>query len=272
MKIASKTADRKQLVKALEEATGLKSRYLFSPSFAYEIGPYTVERSGDLVVEDADASKEVLAALLAKELIELPEETEEEASTIISLPLDQHSGRSLKNLIFLLHSKSVLLGRAVGRPGAYHVDEKLITALDEKIPEKTEDVLQILSEIGEEHLRGISFEGGKIGISYPYTTDPDRVQTYMQLSELMVKMAQDQVRVQPDKSKTTNEKYTFRVWLMRLGMKGDEYKTARKILLENLKGNGAFRTKDQMDAAREKLKAQRAAEKEAASETAFEAL
>ena len=42
------------------------------------------------------------------------------------------------------------------------------------------------------------------------------------------------------KTETDNDKYTFRVWLMRLGMIGNEYKLVRKILLQNLDGNGAY--------------------------------
>ncbi|MBZ4647626.1 MAG: hypothetical protein JG777_3115, partial [Clostridia bacterium] len=38
------------------------------------------------------------------------------------------------------------------------------------------------------------------------------------------------------------DKFTFRVFLIRLGMVGDEYKDTRKILLENLEGNSAFRS------------------------------
>jgi hypothetical protein len=38
-----------------------------------------------------------------------------------------------------------------------------------------------------------------------------------------------------------NEKFAFRVFLIRLGFVGDEYKTARKILLRNLSGNSAFK-------------------------------
>ena len=79
-------------------------------------------------------------------------------------------------------------------------------------------------------------------------------------------------RVFSDRCKITNEKYTFRVWLMRLGMMGSEYKTARKLLLRNLKGNAAFRTKDQAEIAKDKLKAQRDAEKEIAAETDFDKL
>ncbi len=47
-----------------------------------------------------------------------------------------------------------------------------------------------------------------------------------------------------------NEKYTFRVWLLRLGMIGDEFKTARKHLLDHLDGNIAW--KDPMQAVRQK--------------------
>lgn len=273
MKIASKVTERKQLVKALEEATGLKGKYLFSPSFAYEVGPYTVDRSGTLVVEDADAQEEVLAALATKDLIEFEQEdSPDETATIISLPMADHDGRSLKNLVFMLHSKETLMGKAVGRPGWYKVSEKLITDLDEQAPKSTEDFMKILEEAGDGSMQGLSFEDGKIGLFFPYTTDPDQINTYMQLTTLMVKTAKEQARVQPDKCKVTNEKYTFRVWLMRLGMKGEEYKTARKLLLGNLKGHAAFRTKDQAEAAREKLKKQRAEAKEAADELAFEEL
>ena len=38
-----------------------------------------------------------------------------------------------------------------------------------------------------------------------------------------------------------NEKYAFRCFLLRLGFIGEEYKQARKILLKNLTGNGAWK-------------------------------
>ena len=273
MKIASITNDRKKLVKALEEATGLTAKYLYAPSFAYEIGPYTVDRAGIITVEDSEASAEVLAFLEARDLIKQDTETSEDATaTIISLPLEGHTGRSLKNLVFMLHSKSVLLGKAVGWPGLYRVSEKMISALEQKTPGDTEEFLKMLEGAGEDAIKGLSFEEGKIGFFFPYTTDPDRLHAYMQLTTLMAKTAKEQNRVQPDKSKVTNEKYTFRVWLMRLGMLGDEYKLPRRILMQNLKGNAAFRTMDQKEAALERLRVKRAAEKEAASELAFEEL
>lgn len=40
---------------------------------------------------------------------------------------------------------------------------------------------------------------------------------------------------------TGNEKYTFRVWLLKLGFISDEFKTARYHLLKNLRGNISWR-------------------------------
>jgi hypothetical protein len=41
---------------------------------------------------------------------------------------------------------------------------------------------------------------------------------------------------------TTNEKYTFRCWLLRLGLIGDEFKHCRNHLMKHLTGDAAFRT------------------------------
>ena len=39
-----------------------------------------------------------------------------------------------------------------------------------------------------------------------------------------------------------NEKYTFRCWMLRLGLNGDEFKTCRHHFLKHLEGNCAWRT------------------------------
>lgn len=43
------------------------------------------------------------------------------------------------------------------------------------------------------------------------------------------------------KTKSTNEKYTFRTLLLRLGLIGEEFKTARYHLLTELEGDIAFK-------------------------------
>jgi len=40
-----------------------------------------------------------------------------------------------------------------------------------------------------------------------------------------------------------NDKFAMRIFLVRLGFVGDEYKTARKILLRNLSGNSSWKHK-----------------------------
>ena len=55
------------------------------------------------------------------------------------------------------------------------------------------------------------------------------------------------------RTQSTNEKYTFRTWLLRLGLIGDEFKTARKCLLEHLDGNIAWKDPAQAEAQRQRL-------------------
>ena len=265
MKIASLISDRKKIVKALEEATGACAVCLGAPSFGYSVGSYTVDRSGDIMAEEMDP--DVIVSLVAKGIIDDP--GTDTSETTISLPMEGFDGKSLRNLVYMLHSKCTLLGKAVGKPGSYKVSEELITDLEEKLTLTAQEFLQVLADAGEGSLEGLSFEDEKISFRFPSTTESDRLQAFMQLTELMGKMAREQARVSHSKCKETNEKYTFRVWLMRIGMKGDEYKTARKVLLKNLKGHTAFRTKDQADVAKERNRVKRAAEREAAREMAF---
>ena len=64
------------------------------------------------------------------------------------------------------------------------------------------------------------------------------------------------------RSRTTSEteKYTFRTWLLRLGMIGDEFKTARHHLLKRLDGNIAWKDPSQAERQKERLAAQRTEE------------
>ena len=54
-------------------------------------------------------------------------------------------------------------------------------------------------------------------------------------------MAKTQQRVTAKEREITNDKFTMRLFLIRLGFVGEEYKTARKILLQNLTGNSAWK-------------------------------
>ena len=52
-------------------------------------------------------------------------------------------------------------------------------------------------------------------------------------------------KVKLAKTAPDNERYFFRVWLVRIGFSGEKYKSSRKVLLSKLEGNAAFRTRAQ---------------------------
>jgi hypothetical protein len=66
------------------------------------------------------------------------------------------------------------------------------------------------------------------------------------------------------KTITENPKYTFRTWLIRLGLNGDEFKNVRKHLLSRLDGNIAWLHPEDALKQRERLKAERKLEHESA--------
>jgi hypothetical protein len=73
------------------------------------------------------------------------------------------------------------------------------------------------------------------------TTHAGRIKAYIQFCLAMASQALAQKHVSPKATVTTNEKYTFRTWLLRMGLIGEEYATCRKFLLENLSGDIAFK-------------------------------
>ena len=69
----------------------------------------------------------------------------------------------------------------------------------------------------------------------------DKVKAYTLLVEKLCTAALQQKRVTAKEKSVENEKFAFRVFLIKLGFVGDEYRVARKILLKNLSGNSAFK-------------------------------
>ena len=85
--------------------------------------------------------------------------------------------------------------------------------------------------------------------------DVDHLRAYGHLAVMMNNQALHQKRIQAKAVDAANEKYAMRIWLVRIGMDGDEFKQTRKILMEKLTGHSAFRTA--ADAEKAKVKAQK---------------
>ena len=67
------------------------------------------------------------------------------------------------------------------------------------------------------------------------------MKSYIQLCLAMSELAKEVKYASPKPQQTENEKYAMRCWLLRMGFIGDEFKTARDILLRNIEGDAAWR-------------------------------
>jgi hypothetical protein len=91
LKFELNVAERKTLAKRIEELTGIHPYYTKAPLYSYDIGSYTIDRDGNLLVEPENADAEMLTTLLNEGLIrggesiestdDRPEDTELTADT-----------------------------------------------------------------------------------------------------------------------------------------------------------------------------------------------
>ena len=98
-------------------------------------------------------------------------------------------------------------------------------------------------------MKGIRISGDEL-IFTGFPIDP----AYQTFADCMVQTASRIHYAKAKSAPVANEKYTFRVWLNSLGMIGDAFKEARRVLLRNFQGNGSFRTEEQYRTHRERLR------------------
>lgn len=202
-------SDRKRLVTAMTDITKCTAQYKGAPSFAYEVDYFTIDKNGTVSFDDRadrDEVEKLVEALREKGFD--PESKAEVDSLVISYPRKDISDAALENLRLLVASKESLIKKALGA-----------------------DVLPI--EVTDEKVSFPWFAG------FP---QPEEINAYAHFTGKLIGMAKTQKRVTAKEKDTDNEKYAFRCFLLRLGFIGDEYKAARKILLRNLSGSGAFKS------------------------------
>lgn len=347
--------ERKTIAHRLGELTGIQPFYTRAPLYTYEVGPYVIDREGNLLVDENQADPEVLTTLMSEGLItggevigtdapvdegefpaaeetpdaeeipaadetpdavETPEEDadpqemdtalqedsgdepeheepsepdEEDAPTEDSAPADssapaatadesvdmsmnfpipigQHSGTTLRNLVNLIYSRGALVSKATG--GHFSADEELVEALkDDTCTYTKANFLAMLSDYEAQHgeaLHGLKItEDEVIFTGFGRASDMDTLTAYGQLAVLMNDQALTQKRIQAKHVNDANEKYAMRIWLIRIGMGGAEFKKTRAILMKPLGGHTAFRTPEEAQKAKEKAQRQRDALKAA---------
>ena len=174
----------------------------------------------------------------------------------ISLPAGSHNAQTLRNLVNTIYSRGKLLTKATG--GHFGIDAGLLKALDEAGDLYTAEDFRRAVGMYEDSTGGPSMTGlvltpeKVIFTGFPQTDSPEKTKAFMQLAERINSAASRQKRIAAKAVDDTNERYSFRVWMVRIGMGGGEFKEARRILLEPLAGHSAFRTPEDAEKAKQK--------------------
>ena len=197
-------AERKKLVQAISEITGLSAEYQYMPTCAYNIGTMTVDKKGTLHCEDGTNIDGLLQELRKRGFIT---ETENDNHRLtISIPKEILNEQTLSNLDRILENKGTLIKHAL----------------------QTDSLEYTVTETE---------------VQFPWfsVNDSEDADAYSRFITALIDMAKNQKRINNKPDTSDNEKYTFRCFLLRLGFIGGEFKGIRKVLLRNLSGSSAFR-------------------------------
>lgn len=209
-----KGEERKKLAYAIGESLGMPVKYTRTPKFDYLIGSCILDKNG-VFHASGDLSESKLDLILDRfykgepiqqsELLE--DETVEADVLSVSVPRKMFTDDKLENLQMLIEGKQTLFKHA------FRV-EQLEVAITEN---------------------QVSF------LWFLLVPEQDAVNAYTEFISKLCGLAIKLKRVSLKDKEVENEKYTFRCFLLRLGFIGDDSKVARRILLQNLSGNSAFR-------------------------------
>ena len=200
---------KRQMLSIVAQVTGEQSVYLGPPHFTYKIGPYMVDKTGTLITDYAsDEQTEIILKELEKVgIIGERDEKAESQSLCIGYPRSKMSKEGIERLEHTLKAKGSLIKKALGI--------------------KSVEIIVNDEQIGFPWFEGMS--------------SSEHMKVYEGFICALCKYAEKANRASAEEKEVENEKYTFRCFLLRLGYKGDDTRFARKVLLQNLTGDGSFK-------------------------------
>ena len=181
----------------------------------------------------------------------------------VHVGLGEHTPRTLRNLVNLVNAKEDLLTQALRiaperrdrwcRP----VDPDFLERLNRAKPTSSEALARLWYDDRNwechahthydptrYHLLNLHavWQKGTIEFrAFNASLHAGEIKAYIQLCLAISHQALTVACASPRRTPTDNPAYTFRCWLLRLGLNGDEFKTARTHLLKHLPGNAAWR-------------------------------
>ena len=178
----------------------------------------------------------------------------------IHIGAEKHTPKSLRNLVNIFTAKQDIIFKALAiDPRRLNYCKKLESSLSESLNKKHPNSMDKVADIWYEGYYGDRnshynssryhavnlhsvFTHGTIEFRcFNSTLHAGKVKTYIQFCLAISHQALIQKSSSAKVTVSENEKYTFRCWLLRMGLIGDEFKTCRKFLLENLDGDIAWR-------------------------------
>jgi hypothetical protein len=183
-----------------------------------------------------------------------------------------HTPQTIRNLVNIMAAHEQQIGKAIrldyGRQSRYcrTVSPEFLDRLNRKKPRTMSQLADIWYEgngadygrtqhynDSRYHMLNLhaTFTKGTIEFRLFQFADPDgerknglhagELKAYIQLCLAMSELAKELRYASPKPQQTENDKYAMRCWMLRLGFIGDEFATAREILLRNMDGNAAWR-------------------------------
>ncbi len=194
---------------------------------------------------------------------------------------------SLRNITNIMAAKEDLIYKALEVSVARQhrwcrpADQRFLEELNRQKPQSLEQVKRIWYNGGDRshshyddsryHCLNLHcvFQKGTVEFRlFNGTLHAGKIKAYIQLSMAIGAQALNQRSASRTKTQTSNEKYTFRTWLLRLGLIGDEFKTAREHLLKPLPGCIAWRDPAQVEQQKERMRQKKEKEREQARQEA----
>lgn len=179
--------------------------------------------------------------------------------------------QKIRNLCNIMYSKEDLVYKAlqvdVGRADRFckKVDDRFINDLNKAKPRDLAAVEKIwyggrsqrLFHYDDSRYHAVNlhsmFHKGTVEFRlFNGTLHAGLIRSYLSLALAITAQALNQTCASRRKTESSNEKYTFRTWLLRLGLVGEEFANPRKHLLEHLEGNIAWKDPAQAQRQRER--------------------
>jgi len=235
-------SERKALVRAIEEITECTAQYLGTPTFAYQVDYFTIEKDGTLEFDDRADSEEIenLLEQLAERGFEgTAAETPHTAAEISHTAAETETGELSAETETARHGENVgLTSESLGLTVAIPMDGTAVGNLKKLLEAKGNLIKKALG------IDSLPIEVKEETVEFPWfeTVSPEETAAYTHFISALCELSKNAKRVTAKEKEVDNEKYAFRCFLLRLGFIGTEYKAERKILLRNLSGSAAFKT------------------------------